>query len=144
MAIEKEQKTEHETAREYLYSLCPTCREKVNINVYYCPKCGNPINKNANTGEYVVQVVYGSKNPENYIYCIRLNDYKHCPGCHVTQMEGKPCKYAPCYATNKGIEVGNCGKCERYEPVRFTCCRRKYQQEVEKILTKNTEEKQLV
>jgi hypothetical protein len=110
----------------YMYSICPTCREKANINAYYCPNCGNRTAINANTGEYVVQEIHGSRNPEDYIYGIMMNDFKQCPGCHITKMSGKPCEYVYCYATEKGIKAGECGKCGRYNHERFSCCHRKY------------------
>jgi hypothetical protein len=91
------------------------------------------MDKNASTGEWAEEVIHGSRNPEDYIYGIRLNDLKNCPKCHVTMMEGKPCKYAYCYATVKGSGAGNCGKCERRENARFLCCRRKYREYVEAL-----------
>jgi RNA polymerase subunit RPABC4/transcription elongation factor Spt4 len=110
MPLKDKQKNSDQQANsdreEFMYSVCPTCKEKVNIFAYSCPKCGNRTAKNAYTGEWVTQVVYGSKDPKDYIYSIMLNDFKRCPGCHITQA-GKPCKYVYCFATSKGIEQGN-------------------------------------
>jgi hypothetical protein len=124
MAIEQEDSKRE----EFMYSLCPTCREKVNIFALYCPNCGGRTDKNSNTGEWVTQVVYGSGKPEDYIHSVMLNDFKRCPGCHITQATGKPCNYVYCYGTIKRIEQGKCGKCQRYEPSRFSCCHKKHEE----------------
>jgi hypothetical protein len=104
--------------RRYNYSKCATCHTKVHLGAFYCPRCKNRIDWNANKKEWVTQVVYGSRNPEDLIYGINLCAVERCMVCERALL-GNPCRSASCYGTGRG----RCELCGRYEAARYACCR---------------------
>jgi hypothetical protein len=103
--------------RRYIYSKCATCHTKVHVAAFYCPRCKNRTEWNANKKEWEPQTVYGSRNPEDLIYGVRLCGVDRCMVCEAA-LGGHPCRYAVCYGTGRG----NCALCERYEARRYACC----------------------
>jgi hypothetical protein len=103
--------------RRYYYGKCATCHTKVNIGAYFCPKCRNRVDWDANRKEWASQTVYGSRDPGDEIYGIRLCGVERCMVCE-TALGGHPCRYAMCYGTGRG----SCALCERYEARRYACC----------------------
>jgi hypothetical protein len=106
-----------ERQREYLYSLCATCRMKVNVNAFRCPRCKNRVDYNANKDEWTNGGVYASGDAGDRIYSIRLCSVEHCMACKEA-LGGKPCRYVYCYGTGRG----KCALCGKFEAVRYACC----------------------
>jgi hypothetical protein len=100
-----------------MYGKCATCHIKVNINAYYCPRCKNPADWDANRKEWVMQTVYGSHNRDDEIYGIRLCSAARCIVCEAA-LGGHFCRYAYCYGTGRG----KCALCGKYEARRYACC----------------------
>jgi hypothetical protein len=109
---------EGEREREYLYALCATCRLKVNIYAFSCPRCKNRVNFNAHKGEWTNEGVYGSADPDDKIYGTLLCSTERCMVC-AEALRGNPCRYAYCFGTGRG----RCALCERFEAARCACCR---------------------
>jgi hypothetical protein len=103
--------------KEYLYGRCATCHIKVNINAYFCPRCKNRVDWNANRKEWGYWGVYASGNPEDRLYGMRLCSVERCMVCEEA-LRGNPCRYAVCYGTGRG----RCGLCGKYEAARYACC----------------------
>jgi len=114
---EKEKAVKAPAERRYIYKLCPTCGVKLHVDAFFCWKCGNRHNWNANTKKWADEMTYGSTNPDDAIYCLRLNNIDKCMTCFNTQ-KGKPCDYIMCF----GIGKGNCDMCDRFHSTRFMCC----------------------
>ena len=110
--------------KRYIYRKCPTCGVKLHIDEYTCWKCGNRYDFNGNTGKWAEDMIYGSTNPSDAIYSLRLNNVKKCMTCRNTQR-GNPCDYSMCFGTGKG----RCDNCNRYENTRFMCCQSFQEQE---------------
>jgi hypothetical protein len=104
--------------RLYYYSKCATCHAKVHIGAFYCPRCKNRTDWNANKKEWETQAVYGSRNPEDRLYGLVLCAAERCMVCERALL-GNPCRYASCYGTGRG----RCELCGRYEAARYGCCR---------------------
>ena len=114
MALSEKKET---VARKYIFRRCPSCTVKLHVNAFLCWKCGKRYNYNANTGQWVNEIVYGSENPSDAIYSKFINDVDKCLICRNTQ-NGKTCHYAICYGTGKG----NCDLCNKFDGFRFMCC----------------------
>jgi hypothetical protein len=125
MSLKKGEEREETKRRLFLYFLCPTCGVKLHLDAYWCWKCGNQANWNANKkngdgtlGAYEVKGAYASDDPEDGIYCRKMNDCEICMTCKNTQLN-RTCAYFHCFGSGRG----NCGVCERTPNSPFLCCR---------------------
>ena len=98
------------TKERYSYLLC-RCGVKLHIDTYKCWKCEQQPKYQA----------YSSTNPNDAIYCKKLNSVEHCMQCYaVTYLNKEPCEQIFCFA--KG--GGDCELCGRLEPTRHECCQK--------------------
>ena len=107
MAVKNEEKTS-EGKIVYIFKKCLPCRIKFNINAYRCPKCAMRAH----------DMTYGSNNPDDAIYSMKINQDKCCL-CSNT-LQGNPCLYAICFGTGRG----DCELCKRFNSTRYECCQR--------------------
>jgi hypothetical protein len=110
---------EAQGTREYLYCRCATCGVKIHILSRKCWKCGGRYGIDEKTLQYRHDGVYSSNDPRDEMCSRRLNDPDLCFMCE-TALKGKSCPAVSCFGTGRG----KCGDCERYSPVRFSCCQK--------------------
>ena len=108
MRGEGKDKKQEQNPVKYYYRLCRSCKTKLHLNEFRCRKCGEP-----------VQSIVYSQNPEDAIYNTPLNSVKKCMDCHNVR-QGIICEPIGCFGTGRG----SCGYCEKFEWVRFDCCRK--------------------
>lgn len=102
----------------YFYQRCLPCDVKLHISAYECWKCGKRPEPH---------IAYGSENPNDAIYSLRLNSIKKCLDCYNTQR-GNTCKYIICFGSVPGQKTEtvrrntDCEACNRFHSIRFECC----------------------
>jgi hypothetical protein len=108
---------EAQEGKTYAYEKCPGCGAKLHIDAHYCLNCGEDYWNKCMTGEWR-QVLYRSRNQEDAIYSVPMNDTEKCMKCANVTQRGIACRPKHCFATGRG----KCGNCRMFDNTLFDCC----------------------